>query len=64
MLKYRIKFALNYYAGALDLVEEKIVKPDQLPNEATLKKYKKKLGKYKHLCHDGINKFHDRGNYA
>lgn len=49
MWKYRIKFASNYYANALEVVGEKRVKPDPPPNsadKATLKKYKDDLTYY------------------
>lgn len=50
MWKYRIKFALNYYTDALEVVLGKIVKPDQPlegSTEATLAKYREDLMCYK-----------------
>lgn len=46
MWKCRIKSDLNYYADALELVKEKVVKHHQPPvgaNEGTLKKYNEDL---------------------
>lgn len=51
MLNYTmLNYTILYYADALKLVEDNIVKPDQpldKANEATLKKQKEDFGKYK-----------------